>query len=353
VRLVGQRILITGISGYLAGRLAGRLEQDPGVEYVVGVGLEEPHADLDRTEFVRADIRNPLTVKVLQTTEVDTVVHLHILTTPAGAGGRSQMKEVNVIGTMQLLGACQRAELVRKVVMKSTTAVYGADPRDPALFTEAMTARTEPRHGYTKDAVEIERYARSFARRRPDVALTLLRFANFIGPGIETPFTRYLSFPVVPTPMGFDPRLQFLHEDDAVEVLYRAVRQDHPGVFNAAAEGIVFLSQAIRLLGRASVPVIVPLVAPLASVVRRLGVVDFPTDQLRLLLYGRVADIVRLREGFGYTPRYSTREALLDFARGRDIRRLVSTGQLEGWERDAYAFLRRKNQERFERSGRR
>jgi UDP-glucose 4-epimerase len=343
---MGQRVLITGISGYLAARLARRLEQDPGVEYVVGVGLDEPSVDLERTEYVRADIRNPLTVKVLQTTEVDTVVHLHILATPTGVGGRSQMKDINVIGTMQLLGACQRAQRVQKVVMKSTTAVYGADPGDPALFTEEMTARSEPRHGYTKDAVEIEQYARSFARRRPDVALTLLRFANYLGPSIDTPFARYFSFPVVPTPMGYDPRLQFLHEDDAVEVMVRAVRRDQPGVYNVAPDGIVLLSQALRLLGRASVPVVLPLVAPLASMMRRLGLVDFPTDQLRFLLYGRVADNARLRERFGYTPRYTTREALLDFARGRDVRRLVSAGQLEDWEHDVYAFLRRT--ERYE-----
>jgi UDP-glucose 4-epimerase len=119
-------------------------------------------------------------------------------------------------------------------------------------------------------------------------------------------------------------------------------------VFNVAADGVVLLSQAIRLLGRPSVPVILPLVSPLASLVRRLGIVDFPTDQLRFLLYGRVADHTRLREVFGYEPRYTTTEALLDFARGREVRRLVSAGQLEDWERDVYAFLRRKNQERFE-----
>ena len=346
---MGQRVLITGISGHLAGKLARRLEEDPGVDYVVGIGLEEPSADLERTEYVRADIRNPLVVKVLQTTEVDTVVHLNILATPQGAGGRMQMKELNVIGTMQLLGACQRAETVTKLVMKSSTAVYGADPRDPALFTEDMTARSEPGGGYTKDAVETERYARAFARRRADVELTLLRFANFMGPEIDTPFTRYFSFPVVPTAMGYDPRLQFVHEDDAIEVLYRSVRESHPGIFNVAGHGVVLLSQALRLLGKPSVPVILPLVAPIADVVRRLRIVDFATDQLRYLLYGRVADTTRLKEEFGYTPEYSTRDALLDFARERRIRQLVSPEQLSDWERDVYAFLRRKNQERFER----
>ena len=347
---MGQRVLITGISGHLAGKLARRLEEDPGVDYVVGTGLEEPSADLERTEYVRADIRNPLVVKVLQTTEVDTVVHLNILATPQGAGGRMQMKELNVIGTMQLLGACQRAETVTKLVMKSSTAVYGADPRDPALFTEDMTARSEPRGGYTKDAVETERYARAFARRRADVELTLLRFANFMGPEIDTPFTRYFSFPVVPTAMGYDPRLQFVHEDDAIEVLYRSVRESHPGTFNVAGHGVVLLSQALRLLGKPSVPVILPLVAPIADVVRRLRMVDFATDQLRYLLYGRVADTTRLKEEFGYTPEYSTRDALLDLARERRIRKLVSAEQLSDWEREVYAFLRRKNQERFERA---
>jgi UDP-glucose 4-epimerase len=346
---MGQRVLITGISGHLAGKLARRLEEDPGVDYVIGIGLEEPSADLERTEYVRADIRNPLVVKVLQTTEVDTVVHLNILATPQGAGGRMQMKELNVIGTMQLLGACQRSETVTKLVMKSSTAVYGADPRDPALFTEDMTARSEPRGGYTKDAVETERYARAFARRRAHIELTLLRFANFMGPEIDTPFTRYFSFPVVPTAMGYDPRLQFVHEDDAIEVLYRSVRESHPGIFNVAGHGVVLLSQALRLLGKPSVPVILPLVAPIADVVRRLRIVDFATDQLRYLLYGRVADTTRLKEEFGYTPEYSTRDSLLDFARGRRVRQLVSPEQLSDWERDVYAFLRRKNQERFER----
>src|SRR5438128_12535753 len=106
---MGQRVLITGISRFVGAKLAQRLEQDSEVEYVVGVDLDEPEVDLDRTEYVRADIRNPLVVKVLQTAEVDTVVHLNVVTTPTRVGGRTAMKDINVIGTMQLLAACQKA----------------------------------------------------------------------------------------------------------------------------------------------------------------------------------------------------------------------------------------------------
>jgi UDP-glucose 4-epimerase len=89
------------------------------------------------------------------------------------------------------------------------------------------------------------------------------------------------------------------------------------------------------------VPVILPLVTPLANALRRAGYVDFATDQLRFLLYGRVVDTERLKRDFGYTPRLSTREALEDFVRGRRISQLVSPERAEQWEREVYEFLRR------------
>lgn len=349
---MGQRVLITGVGGHLAGRLARRLEQDPEVEYLVGVDLEEPPEDLERLEFVRADIRNPLVVKILQTTEVDTVVHLHLLATPAGVGGRGAMKEINVIGTMQLFAACQRAERLRRVVMKSSTAVYGSGPADPAVFTEEMEAVSHRPRGYAKDSLEAEGYARSFARRRRDVDVTVLRFANFMGPAIRSALTRYFSLPVVPTPLGFDPRLQFVHEDDAVEALYRATRGRHPGIFNVAAEGVLLLSQCLRLLGKPWVPVAMPLTASVGWLLRRFGLGDFSADQLRFLVHGRVVDTARMRRTLGVVPAFTSREALLDFARGRRLRPLVAPARVADWEREARAFLRRARQERFAGGGR-
>ncbi|MFN2613602.1 MAG: NAD-dependent epimerase/dehydratase family protein [Actinomycetota bacterium] len=340
---MAQRVLITGISRFLGGRLAQRLENDPDIGEIFGVDLEEPTVELQRTEFVRADIRNPLIVKVLQATEVDTVVHASVIATPARAGGRAQMKEINVIGTMQLFAACQKAESLKRLVMKSTTAVYGSEPNDPAIFTEDMAPSSHPRTGYAKDAWEVENYARSFGRRRTDVALTILRFANFIGPHIDTPLTRYFALPVVPTALGFDPRLQLLHEDDAIEVLYRAVRGEHPGIYNVAGDGVVYLSQALRMGGKVPMPVFMPFMNPLASLVRKTGVVDFSPEQVSFLLFGRVGDIARLKTTFGYTPQFSTLEALRDFYEKRKLAKVFSDEQAQQWERDLYQFLSRRS----------
>jgi UDP-glucose 4-epimerase len=311
-------VLVTGVSRYLGSRLASSLAADPSIERVIGVDTVPPRKDqmvaLGRTEFVRADIRNPLIAKVIAQSDVDTVVHMNVIATPLDAGGRTAMKEINVIGTMQLLAACQKAPSMRKLVVKSTTAVYGSSPRDPALFTEDVEPRSLPKSGYGKDAVEVEGYVRGFGRRRPDVTLSLLRFTNFIGPSIETPLTRFLSLPVVPTVLGFDPRIQLCHEDDGVEVLRRVVAEDHPGIFNVGGPGVLLLSQALRQLGRPTVPIPSPAVSVVARSLRAARLVDFSPEQMRYLQHGRVVDVGALQDALGWVPR-PTRDAFEDFVR--------------------------------------
>ena len=319
-----RRVLVTGVSRFLGGRLAALLAADPSIETVVGVDTVEPRADLGRTEVVRADIRSAKIASVIDRYDVDTVVHLSVVATPLTVGGRTAMKEINVIGTMQLLAACQKSPTVRKLVLKSTTAVYGSSPKDPALFTEDMEPRHLPRTGYAKDSVEVEGYVRGFGRRRPDVALSILRFTNFVGPRIDTPLTRYFSLPVVPTVFGFDPRIQFCHEDDAVEVLRRATVEDRAGIYNVGGSGVLLLSQAVRRAGRVSFPVLEPLVSLVGQGFRRAGLVDFSPEQMRFLEHGRVADTTRLREQFGYVPRYTSAQAFDDFVRARNLNRVLN-----------------------------
>ena len=335
-----RRVLITGISGQIAGQLAARLEADARIDTITGIDLREPRHQLERTAFVRADLRNPLLARILDAAEIDTIVHLNAVATPGHAGGgRARMQELNVIGTMQLLAAAQKAPRLRKLVLKSTTAVYGSNYDDPALFREDMPPGTARRAGYSKDVVEIEGYARAFGRRRGDVPVTILRLANVVGPTVSTPLTRYFSLPVVPTVLGYDPRLQLCHEDDAVEVLARAALDDHPGIYNVAGPGILYLSQAVRRAGKPSVPVATPLANGLADLVRRTGRLDFPPEQLPFLLYGRVGDIGRLRERFGYEPKFSSRAAFDDFVASRQVTGPIDAQTVARWERRIYDLL--------------
>jgi UDP-glucose 4-epimerase len=330
-------VLVTGVSRFLGGNLAARLAANPAIDRVLGVDTVPPSRDMlrrmGRAEFVRADIRNPLIAKVISGAGVDTVVHAALSAGPGSSGGRTAMKEMNVIGTMQLLAACQKSERVRRVVLKSTTAVYGSGSRDPALFDESMTPKDLPTGGYAKDAAEIEGYLRGFARRRPDVTTTVLRFCNYVGPRIETVLTRYFALPVVPTILGFDPRLQFLHEEDALAVLERGAVEEHPGVYNVAADGVLMLSQAVRRAGRVQVTVPAPLVGPVGRFLRGARVVDYSPEQMRFLNFGRVVDTTRLKERFGFHPRWTTVQAFDDYVRGRALRPVLGAERIQAAER--------------------
>jgi UDP-glucose 4-epimerase len=332
---VGKVVLVTGVARQLGARFAERIRRDPGVDLVVGVDVLPPGPAPGPAEeplapyvFRRVDLRRPAIAQVLAEHSVDTVVHLSVSGTDPTAVGRATVKETNVIGSMQLLAACQQSAQVRRLVVKSTTGVYGATSRDPAVFAERTPPKTTPTGGFAKDAAEVEGYVRGFARRRPDVAVTVLRFANLVGPGADTPLAEYFTLPVLPTVLGHDPRLQFVHVDDAVEVLRLAALEPAPGslecqvdrrgTFNVAGDGVLLLSQCARRLGRPTLPMLGPALGWAAALARQTRLVDFAPEQLDLLTHGRVVDTTALHEVFGYHPAYSTPEAFADFAAGRN-----------------------------------
>ena len=314
-------VLVTGVSRDLGAKYARTLAADDSFA-VIGVDVTPPRHELGRASFVRADIRNPVIVKVIAGRDVDTVVHMAMVATPNGAGGRTSMKEINVIGTMQLLAACQKADSLTKLVVQSSVSVYGASPRDPVRFTEEMSAKSQPRTGFGKDAIEVESYVRGLARRRPDLMVTTLRLANLMGAGVDSQVTRYLSLPAVPRVMGFDARLQFLHPTDAVAALLAATRQDLPGTYNVGADDVVTLSQALRMMGRPSIGVPQPFAPLVAAFIRQARLGDFSADQIAALTYGRGMDTTRFLAATGLAPSYSSRQALQEFAE------LAPTGML-------------------------
>lgn len=313
---MGRVVLVTGLSGDFASRFArllAELGETAGIDKVVGIDVVPPAGDLGGVKYVRADIRTPVVGKVMAVEEVDTVVHLGFGPAQKGAGGGA--KEINVIGTMQLLAACQRAPQVQKFILGSSTAVYGTSPRDPAMFTESSSAKGGVKTGFPKDVVEAEAYVRGFARRRPEILITTLRAAQILHVDIESPFRSYFDNPVLPTAIGFDPRLQFLHLDDALNVMREAVLKDRPGTFNVAGDGVVLLSQAARRLGRPVIP-LPPLGFGAAArrVIRVMGS-DISPDLHRLLTYGRVVDTAALRDIFGYQLTRTTEETFEEFRR--------------------------------------
>ncbi len=339
----GRRVLITGVSTYWGGRLAQTLEQDPDVDVIVGVSPADPTCELTRTEYVRVGTQHALLKRIVQAARIDTVIDTRLIVDSVIASPRAA-HENNVIGTMNILAACGAAggtpSPVRKVVFKSSAHYYGCERDDPAYFTETMRRPHAPGTMIERDIVEAERAVNAFAERNPDVTVTVLRFVNGLGPDIETSHSKALSLPAVPSILGFDPRYQFIGEDDIAGVLEHAARHDLPGIYNAAGDGVLALSEVASLLGKPLAPILPPWGTGIAAGVLRSAGLKIPPEMRRQLRYGRALDNRKLKAA-GYAFRATSRETVQAFAehlRTRGLRPLHGEGFQ--YERDVEEFLR-------------
>jgi UDP-glucose 4-epimerase len=339
--MTSKRILITGLSTHWGGRLAQALEQDCNIETIIGIDRKPPKVALERTEFVRVTDQHSLIRRIVQAAEIDTVVDTRlvvdsIVTTPKLA------HENNVIGTMNVLAACGGPDsFVRKVVFKSSSHYYGCEQDDPAFFTEAMPRPKVPKTPIEKDIFEAERAVSEFADRNPSTTVTVLRFANGLGPAVRTSHTNIFQQPAIPTILGFDPRCQFIHEDDIAGALEHAVRSDLDGIYNCAADGVLALSEVVSLLGKVNLPVIPPVGTSLAARALRNAGVRLVPEMLNQWRFGRGLDNRKFK-ATDYRYRYTTREAVQKFREHLQLAPILAASA-EGYryEAEVEEFLRR------------
>jgi UDP-glucose 4-epimerase len=335
-----RRVLVTGLSTYWGGRLAQALESFEHIEAIIGVDNEAPTRELERTEYVKVSNQHSLLERIVRAAEIDTVIDTRLVVNSLMASPRLA-HENNVIGTMNILAACTGADSpVRKFIFKSSTHYYGAEQDDPAFFTEEMSRPHPPRTGLERDILDAEGAVSEFAQQNPETTVTVLRCANVLGPDVDTAFTRMFRLPMVPMVLGFDPRLQFVHEDDVVHALEHAAFHVAPGIYNVAADGVLAMSEAISLVGKPPLPVLPPWGTGLAtSSLRRLGF-RIPNEVVNQLRFGRGVDN-RLFKSTGFDYGYTTRETIIKLSEHLRLAPVMrGTEQEYTYEREVEEFLR-------------
>ena len=319
-------ILVTGVADYWGLQVARSLidKTDPQGEAayrVIGLDVNPLQETLQGLDFIQADVRNPLMAELLRTEGVQTVCHLVFVERIRHSEASF---DINVMGTMKLLGACAEAG-VRKVVLKSSTAVYGACPENPAFITEDHPQQGSRSYGYTRHLVEIEAFCNGFRRQIPEMVLTILRFASIIGLNAETPMTRFLKQPLSPVLLGFDPLMQVIQEKDVVAALVQAIEYDKPGVFNVAAEGVLPLSRLMALAAKIPIPVFHLFAYWGVDLFSSAGLTSekFAPIELDYLRYPWIADLDRMHTELGFVPEYTAEEALREFAGEQRMQRYM------------------------------
>ncbi len=316
-------VAITGLRTFVGQRLAERLrgEGEPEGFRVVGLDLRRPHRLEGRVRFQRVDLTDPAVplriAEILEKEGVEVVVHCAFRTFPTADVEADH--ELETIGTLHLLDACAAARIPRLVVASSTQ-VYGARPDQPAFLEEDHPLRGHPEAHQVRNLVEVEHILDAWQARHPDTAVTVLRRCWTVGPTVDEPITRYFARPVVPVVLGFDPRVQLIHEADCLRAFERAVREPHAGVFNVVGRGAVPLGVLLRRAGRRPLPIPGPLLRRFGELPARVSAGDPPDAFFDYLRYPFVADGSRAAAAFG-EPVYTTQEAFASFVGSRRMRR--------------------------------
>ncbi len=310
-------IAIAGVRNLFAHHLLRQLPQSPGVEKVIAIDVaplsaQEPQVP-KHSAIVPAhiDLTHPSSdgrlASLLQDEGVDTLVHLAFLKQPVF--DTVWAHELESIGTMHILNACAAVQ-IPKLVVRSTTAVYGPMPRHPNFIKETHALYPAKTIQFVADKVDAEQQIAKFAQWNRDTEVTVLRFCPIIGPNSTDFVMGYLSqlFPL--RLMGRDPLIQLLYEDDAVAAMKIALFGSHPGVFHIAPGDVLPIRTVLRAFHRRGVTLPLSVASPLLNTLWIFKLRNFPPGFLDFLRYLCVVDNNKARQILGFVPELSTRQAL-------------------------------------------
>jgi len=314
-------IAITGLRSFLGKRLLRRVrEAEPEVQ-LVGIDLQRPYGLDPAVRFHAVDLADPTAdgrlAELLRKEGVEALLHAAFRSQP-----RADLEadhEFETIGSLHVLHACAAAG-VRRLVLASSTMLYGARPDNPNFLTEDHPLRGHPDAHNVRNRIEAEELVATWARRHPEVEVSVLRPCWIMGPSYEDPVTRYFARPLVPTLLGYDPLLQFVHEEDCLRAFEIALLEGRPGVYNVVGRGVLPLTTLLRTAGKRPLPIPTPLLYRLGAYPSEVQTGDPPAGFYDYLRYLWVADGERGFAAFG-EPEYTTLEAWMSFVSSRRMRR--------------------------------
>ena len=311
-RLSPRRIAVTGASGYVGARLIERLRSEDQVEGILALDIRPPPRPSDpRIQYLHLDVSEPFP-DVFASQGIDAVVHLAYVLRPGR--NREAVRRVNVGGTANVLEACAAAG-VRRIVYLSSTSVYGAHPDNPPMLTEESPVRPVKGFWYSEDKAASESLMDAYVRDRPEVSDTILRACPVLGPTADNFIARAFLRPFLVAVRGYDPPMQFLHEDDLTEVLAQCALGEARGLYNVAGEGLIRWSEMAAKLGRRLVALPPPLLYAVTEAAWRLRLQsDSPSAGLDLIRHRWTASTAKIVREMGVAFRNSSADTVEAFA---------------------------------------
>ncbi|MFC1974291.1 NAD-dependent epimerase/dehydratase family protein [Chloroflexota bacterium] len=305
-----KRVAITGVSGYVGGVLLRWLEDQGDVERIIGIDIKPPQTTTSKLNLYSQDILQPLD-DIFSANEVDTAIHLAFVLKPTH--GKNQTHDIDVGGVSNFLKACH-ASGVKQIIYLSSHTIYGAYLDNPPLLTEDLPLRPMRGFQYSCDKAESELMLGEFAFSHPDVRVNILRSCPVIGPNAGNSIVTAMFTSVMIRLAGYDPLIQFVHEDDLVELVALLLERKHGGVFNVAGWGETRYSEIAKLFHRRTVVLPGGLLRFLLGLLWKLRLQkESPPVGLEFIKHPSIMSTQKLKDELGFEFKHSSREALLSF----------------------------------------
>jgi len=331
------RIAVSGSSGYLARNLITRLGAGADCEFILGLDIRPHEVDTACPSFFVCFALTQSWVELqdlFQSYRINAGLHLAWQFNPIHNVARE--RDIDVEGSRNFFRAAQAAGL-KKVVYASSSAAYvhPGNPSQPPFLTEETPVSGTPSYSYSLYKAEVDRMAQAFMKQQPDIQMTILRPCIVLGPHTQNIVTKVFDWPFRSFPWAFqvgsaNPPMQFLSEDDINEILYRAVKSDVSGIFNAVPDGVVHFRDVARAAGRGLLRLPAWVLYLLTDILWELHLAPFPGGLLDMTRYAWVADNTRLKTVLGYTPRLDSKQTLDLFATSRRPRKDTGVARRTG-----------------------
>lgn len=303
-------IAITGISGYIGNQLLQRLNKQDSVETIIGIDIKPPRTASSKLRFYSRDICEPFS-DIFVNNKVDSAIHLAFAVKPTHNYAGAHRTDID--GVKNFLNACRQASVEHLLYMSSNTA-YGPHPDNPVPLSEESPLRPIPSFQYSRDKGESDMICQDFAKQNPNICVTIARFCPVLGPDGRGTVSAGMFQSVMMRLTGYNPQLQFIHEDDVTEVFLTLLNQKQEGIFNAGGDGWLSYKEVIAATGKRCIVLPAALITPVLSITWALRLQSqSPPSGLEFIKYPMVLSTDKLKKATGFKFRYSSRETLMSY----------------------------------------